>query len=69
MRSTLTAAVMVAVAGLSGSALSAEYNVVTDERVKAERTASIVHSAIDRSASWRMNPSQVSPISFSAFGP
>ena len=29
----------------------------------AVRTAPIVHSAIDRSASWRMNPSHVSPIS------
>ena len=35
----------------------------------AVRTALIVHSAIDRSASWRMNPSHVSPISASAFGP
>ena len=34
MRSILSAAVLVAVAGLSGSAFAAEYSVVTDERLK-----------------------------------
>ena len=43
--------------------------VTARSRWPRSRTAPIVHSAIDGSASWRMKPSQVSPISFSAFGP
>ena len=34
MRSTLTAAVLAAVAGLAGAAYAADYSVVTDERLK-----------------------------------
>jgi hypothetical protein len=35
----------------------------------ASRTALMVHSAIDRSASCRMKPSPTSPVSANAFGP